>query len=363
MPAESPNSLVELSIASGIVAAVAVPVGLAAAVYARKSNQSILPRWSVPLQRWSGPEAVVIFVLAYTLPMLVVEVLRQVDFYARVLPTGSVEARVVAPFAAVGGGPAASRVEQVAQATRTRMDMWARFLAVPLLLVTGRALRRMTDPPDSVNRSPTRRTADVALAVAAWALVTPVVFGVYLVCNWVMLESGDRPEVHPLASLGPTDRILDQLLFLASTCALVPLMEEYVFRGVLIPWTLRKSYGPAAVMAAAAVFTAGGAASASGMRVAPVAFVVLLGVGFVGLFVVAKRRPRFPIRTAAAVFSTGTFFASVHSAVWPTPVPLFVLGLGLGYLVARTRGILSATIVHGLFNAISAVVVLRGAGG
>jgi membrane protease YdiL (CAAX protease family) len=46
--------------------------------------------------------------------------------------------------------------------------------------------------------------------------------------------------------------------------------------------------------------------------------------------------------------------------VWPSPIPLFVLGLGLGWLAVRTRGILVPAIVHGLFNAVSGVFVLRG---
>jgi len=52
----------------------------------------------------------------------------------------------------------------------------------------------------------------------------------------------------------------------------------------------------------------------------------------------------------------------VHSSVWPSPIPLFVLGLGLGWLAMRTRGVFVPVIVHGLFNAVSAVFVLRGAG-
>ena len=53
-------------------------------------------------------------------------------------------------------------------------------------------------------------------------------------------------------------------------------------------------------------------------------------------------------------------FAAVHSGVWPTPVPLFFLGMGLGYLVARSGSIVPAVVVHGLFNFVSAVLVLRG---
>jgi membrane protease YdiL (CAAX protease family) len=63
-------------------------------------------------------------------------------------------------------------------------------------------------------------------------------------------------------------------------------------------------------------------------------------------------------RTAGAVYASAALFAAVHSSVWPSPVPLFALGLGLGYLAVRTRGILVPVIVHGLFNAVSAVYVL-----
>ena len=51
----------------------------------------------------------------------------------------------------------------------------------------------------------------------------------------------------------------------------------------------------------------------------------------------------------------------IHSNVWPSPIPLFVLGIGLGWLAVRTNGVLAPVIVHGLFNAVSVVFVLRSA--
>ena len=47
-------------------------------------------------------------------------------------------------------------------------------------------------------------------------------------------------------------------------------------------------------------------------------------------------------RHIRGVYVSAAFFALVHSAVWPTPIPLFFLGLGLGWLAVRTRGILRA---------------------
>ena len=54
-------------------------------------------------------------------------------------------------------------------------------------------------------------------------------------------------------------------------------------------------------------------------------------------------------------------FAAVHSAVWPTPIPLFALGLGLGVVAVRTNGVLAPAIVHMLFNTVSVLFVLSGA--
>jgi membrane protease YdiL (CAAX protease family) len=59
------------------------------------------------------------------------------------------------------------------------------------------------------------------------------------------------------------------------------------------------------------------------------------------------------------VYATAAFFALLHP-VWPNPIPLFALGLGLGYLAVRTNGLLVPVLVHGLFNAVSVVFVLRG---
>ncbi|HEY2787609.1 MAG TPA: CPBP family intramembrane glutamic endopeptidase [Fimbriiglobus sp.] len=241
------------------------------------------------------------------------------------------------------------------------MDGWVRILAVPLLLLAGRFVRGRVgqfDPPVSVERSP--RCANLTLAVVAWGVLTPAVFGVNLLSNWVVTRTGGVPDTHPLVSIGSTDRTIDVFVFLLATCVLVPLAEEFVFRGVLIPWATRKRYGPVILLVVAGVFVASESRTPTGWRVAPVVFVGLLGLGLILLYKLSKIRSRFPIRTTTAVYSTAALFATVHTGVWPTPVPLFLLGLGLGYLVARTRSILPAVVVHGLFNAVSALLVLRG---
>jgi hypothetical protein len=85
---------------------------------------------------------------------------------------------------------------------------------------------------------------------------------------------------------------------------------------------------------------------------APVVFVLLLTPGCF-LF----RSPR-----ARAVYGTALLFAAFHSSVWPTPVALFLLGLGLGWLAERTQSLVAPMVVHGLFNAVACVMLLLGHG-
>ena len=97
-------------------------------------------------------------------------------------------------------------------------------------------------------------------------------------------------------------------------------------------------------------------ASCSG-KVGPVVFAGVLTLGMVVLWF-GGRRGKQHIR---AIYASAALFALVHAGVWPSPIPLFVLGLGLGWIAIRSRGVLVPIVVHGLFNAVSAVYVLRGA--
>ena len=61
-----------------------------------------------------------------------------------------------------------------------------------------------------------------------------------------------------------------------------------------------------------------------------------------------------------AVLACSALFAAFHAAVWPSPVPLFALAMGLGYLQARTKSMVGPVVVHLLFNAVSAITVILG---
>src|SRR5262249_57689443 len=93
-------------------------------------------------------------------------------------------------------------------------------------------------------------------------------------------------------------------------------------------------------------------------ELAPTLFVVVL----VGLFLAYRSwrgwpREEEPADPVGAVFCTSVLFAAAHSGVWPSPVPLFLLGLVLGYLAYRTQSLVPSLVVHALFNGLACVLL------
>src|SRR5947199_61864 len=58
-------------------------------------------------------------------------------------------------------------------------------------------------------------------------------------------------------------------------------------------------------------------------------------------------------RTIRAIVGSAALFACVHANVWPTPIPLAILALVLGWLAVRTQSIVAPIVVHILFNAVA----------
>ena len=59
-----------------------------------------------------------------------------------------------------------------------------------------------------------------------------------------------------------------------------------------------------------------------------------------------------------ALLGSAMFFGAMHSEIWPTPVPLFFLGLALGWVYWRGRSLLSTIVLHALFNAVAFLSLL-----
>jgi len=211
------------------------------------------------------------------------------------------------------------------------------------------------------------------LAVLSWIAFAPIVLLIHSIVNAVFTLLDLTIETHPITHLvgGAASR---QLLFLTEVCFGAPLREEILFRGILLPWLiggytrgcssraaparLHRATRPVIVLAIAGLFAWFTSLRSDGHRIYPaVIFAATLYLGL-GIIWVGVRRGK---RHWRGIYSSAAFFAVVHTPVWPSPIPLFVLGLGLGWLAVRTRGVLVPVLVHGLFNAVSAVYVLRGA--
>jgi membrane protease YdiL (CAAX protease family) len=181
----------------------------------------------------------------------------------------------------------------------------------------------------------------VAMAVRCWAVLTPAVLVLHAVVNAAFLAAGHEVAEHPLAKDTPHPAWL-----VAQACFLAPFIEEVIFRGLILSGLRAVGEWLTWLVLAAAV----GVAAASG-GTGPVVFTGLVAAGW------TVARSRIADR---GVYASAALFAAVHSAVWPTPIPLFALGLGLGWVAVRTNGILAPVIVHGLFNTVSVLFVLSG---
>jgi membrane protease YdiL (CAAX protease family) len=332
------------------VAAVAIPVGLVARAL-RPPGEPLLPRWKPWPVPWTGFEVTIAFVIvSFLLPVVALQVLTDTGFYLA----------VYGPDLPARGAKGVTD-EQLKVANTVRA-VWANMFALPfqigMLWITARTLYPKWKPA-FVGRGSI--AGKVSLAVLAWLVLTPAVLALNTIVAEVSKQFDVTPEQHVLTVFGQRP-LLDQVVFVLEACVGAPLREEVIFRGVILAWCVGRIRLPGAgvspmtgarpwfVMAATVAVTV----LAHQGRTAPLVFagLLVLGLGAVWWFT------RTGARRARAVYATAALFALGHPD-WPSPIPLFALGLGLGWLALRTNGVLVPVIVHGLFNAVSAVFVLR----
>jgi membrane protease YdiL (CAAX protease family) len=242
-----------------------------------------------------------------------------------------------------------------------RLNLWATVLAfpfqavtIPLLLYGASGTR-----PEQLGLTARNLGRNLLAGTIGAVVLAPLVLGV----NWlveVLYQAAGAGGVqeHPLTQVArqgpaPAEWVL---LFLTAMLA-APVMEELMFRGMLQPWFAARRWGGHAAMAATlvlALWTCRGRAGPFLERAAPVVFVLVL----VPFYLAVWWRSRTPV--PPAIFGTALLFAYVHAGVWPSPVALFVLALGLGVLAWRTRSLAGPILLHSLFNGVSCVRLLLG---
>jgi membrane protease YdiL (CAAX protease family) len=356
------SEIAQLLVAGAIVASIALPIGFVAFVLAKRSARPFLPNWKPWRCPWGCFEVVATFlVISIFIPYMILFML---SLPAELSSNGE-HASKFPPFeaiASIAGIPAAVATQEQAETAATIRGLWAGVIALPLQLSILLGVSRILYPSW---RFATRRrlASQIALAVLAWFALTPLVHVLNMTVNilFTVLDwPRDSHQLTKLAGQGP----LNSALLVCQACIAAPIIEEIIFRGVILAWIIggRKPYPIPDVpsklrpwlVALAGVFFA-----ATSGRNGAFIFSASLVIGLGGVSLLFPRKKR----TIGAIYSSAALFAAIHSSVWPSPIPLFLLGLGLGWLAARTRGIVVPAIVHGLFNAVATVIVLRSAGG
>lgn len=183
---------------------------------------------------------------------------------------------------------------------------------------------------------------DALRGLVAWPLLAPIVFGINILAVKVWPQ-----ERHPLqdwvaAEPSPMNWALAGL----SAVVLAPLVEEFLFRGVLLGWLGRWASGlhrPKPTPSPMADPEFGPVAGSQEVWFEPDPEPApLVGRGW---------------RFLAANVVVSALFAAMHGPVWPSPVPLFFLSLGLGVLYQRTGGLVAPVALHALFNGLSTLLL------
>ena len=241
----------------------------------------------------------------------------------------------------------------------TRLMLWALgFSFVPQLALTlGLLYAGSGTRPAELGLTTRRFGRNVLAGVIAGVVLIPGVTGLQLLIVQVYRFLG-APGVqeHPFSTLGQHGLLpAEWVLLVVCATVVAPVWEELLFRGILQPWFATRPWG-GHVAVAAALFLAlarRADALAAGWRESPQALLeaavpVLALLALVPVYLIVWWRSRTPV--APALFGTALLFAWVHVSAWPSPVPLVLLGLGLGYLAFRTQSLVGPIVVHCLVN-------------
>jgi membrane protease YdiL (CAAX protease family) len=194
---------------------------------------------------------------------------------------------------------------------------------IGFLIVAALIFRFVRPTPREHIGLSTRPLVDLRTGIAGFLIIVPPV----LLLSVVLAKFWKKSEHPVLVGLQQTP---DAPLWFWAAVAVVgtaPLVEEFLFRGVIQNW-LNRAWS----FAADSIELPGG-------EVVP------------------------PSRSAAAfahdgpVVATAGLFALMHLGHGPDPIPLFFLALGLGYLFRQTNRIWPGWIVHSLLNAFSLSVL------
>jgi membrane protease YdiL (CAAX protease family) len=255
---------------------------------------------------------------------------------------------------------------------KTQISLWITPLIFPLDLATVFLLFRIGSGTQAheLGLSIHRPRENLALACVSWLAVTPVVFGIsYLATVAHFGLTGSKPQPHPFALLAEeSPTLFNGILIGVSTLLVAPVWEELMFRRVLQSWLTQREWG--GLLGIGLSFIIGLSAVITGFKdfhdsdlklvvakLSPILFTLLMLPGyFYGDRFLKKWIP--DQKVFRGIFATALLFGMVHSITWPTPIALFVLGLGLGFLAYGTQTLMAPILFHSLFNAVACLTLV-----
>lgn len=302
---------------------------------------------------WTATEIVLVYCVGVLCQVAVHGLLASVGFYRWFYDNDG--------FASVieAGGAAA-------KLARYRLGLWAGALGTMVQVAATLAILR---------QSCGAALADVGLTVRHFGrnvfaglvfslIFVPGAYGLQALAMLVMKLLGSQTQEHPFTLLGQQGLYpAEWVLLVAAAVVLAPLWEELYYRGIVQPWVLsRQPRGGPMALAAALVLTVGMRADRMQAALAGeeclllevIPFVVLVAMG--GVYAALIRAGRS--QDVAGLFATAVLFAWVHVSVWPSPVALVWLAVGLGWLAWRGRSLVGCMVLHAVFNAVACAMLV-----
>jgi membrane protease YdiL (CAAX protease family) len=296
--------------------------------------------------RWSGGEIIAAAFVGLLWPSLLYEALRQWGFYAWFYG---------ADFPALVDSTTATPADLL------RLRLWAMCAALPLqvgsVLLLLRALS--STRPSEVGLTLRRLGANLLSGLLTAGVLVPVVYGIQA----FVVVLYPRMQPHPFTDLGQQSlRPVEWVLLVLAATVVAGVWEELLFRGLVQPWAITRPYGGRIVLCVALLLSlvarSRGISSAldqpslDALQEELLPALVLLALVPAYLYL-EHRRP-----LAAGLFASAVLFAWVHANVWPSPIPLLVLALGLGWLAWRTQSLIGPILLHALFNGVACLILL-----
>lgn len=310
------------------------------------------------------------------------------------------------------------------------------LIAFPIFMAFSWAVLQLVSgtPLYQLGLHPSRWKQFTVLGGLVWMIATPLILLVNLVITWIVTQLGQRPEQHTLTQIMAGEQpLLEWTVLIASALLVAPLLEEFLFRGVIQKWSLQKNYHAHVLLIAACVVTV---LHNTAFAISAACFALLLVPAYLLCPLWFRNRKKTPssdnswhIQTSSkqatstadepvtdfkqmpqtesditklkstvfagednaflgereerisiaksqpdpllqffdlpgsdpgthrfrAIYATALLFAGSHP--WPTPIPLFILALLLGWLAYRTQSLIAPMTLHLLFNAVACTEV------